>query len=88
MRIIRTRIERDYPHRVAYNPHICPVCCGDNRTTDSRYGGKVLYKIDEGTHNEAPIYKCLACPIWYAEVAVEDIPLFVRRRGVEEESCG
>jgi len=55
---LKRKAARHYPHRIEADPGSCPVCCGDRRTTDPAFGGKVLYKIESiGT----TVRECLLC---------------------------
>jgi hypothetical protein len=60
--ISKERIERDYFHRIAMDPVTCPVCCGDGKTTDPIYGGKVIHL--KGISYVDTIYECRACEVW------------------------
>ena len=72
MTITREQIERDYPHRIAADPDTCPVCAGDQETTDNRYGGTPIAR-----DTPSQVYECRACEVWNQEVALEE-PIRVR----------
>ena len=60
-------IRRNDRHRIKADPNTCPVCCGDRKTDDPRYGGKELYRVEAGSVGSYPIFECLACPVWKQE---------------------
>jgi hypothetical protein len=63
-RITKTKIAADYPHRINEDGSGmwgCPVCCGDGRTTDVRYGWVV---VREG--RPFNVCRCEACDVWNA----------------------
>lgn len=62
--ITEAMIRRIYPHRVAADPKVCPVCCGDTHTDDRRFGTEVTHTINDGSPTPRPIYRCLACVVW------------------------
>lgn len=64
MKPTREQIARDYPHRVAADPGMCPVCCDDGITNDTRYAGK---PSDRGWEGSGPWFECRACEVWHGD---------------------
>jgi len=63
--ITKAQITSDYPHRIKEDGSAmwgCPVCCGDGRTTDARYGSVVVRRKEDGHLSD--VYACKACEVW------------------------